>query len=78
MKYKVDNIFVSMTSDCASDFSCLSGEKECFCKIIGYIDNEYLFIKDENNCICHYKSEFAGSFVCTCPTRREIYKCYTV
>ena len=78
MKYKVDNIFVNMTSDCENSFSCLSGGKECFCEIASYVNNEFLFVQHENKCACNYKSTFAGAFICTCPTRREIYKCYTV
>ena len=78
MKYNVDNIIVTMTSDCMKSFSCLSGDKECLCEIVGNVDNEYLFVKQEHECICQYKGSFAGSFICTCPTRREIYKCYTV
>lgn len=78
MKYKVDNVFVNMTYDCIKGFSCLSGRNECLCEIADYVNDELLFIKQDSDCVCHYKRSFSDSFICACPTRREIYKCYTV
>jgi hypothetical protein len=65
---------LEQTKHCNKDFSCLSGNKECLCEIKECVGCIVLFIKHQVNNGCNYKKYFGYSPLCTCPTRKEIYK----
>jgi hypothetical protein len=81
MTYDVDRHVLDLTTECADHFSCLSGEDTCLCeveKIIG-TDGGLLYIKHNSNIrSCRYELFYGDSFICNCPTRKEIYRKYDV
>ena len=60
---------------CANDFSCLAGKKECLCEVESTV-GKVIFIKSQFHIACKYCLSYGGSFICTCPTRNEIYNKY--
>jgi hypothetical protein len=81
MNYEIDTHVLNMTTDCSDYFSCLSGEDTCLCeveKIIGS-NGGLLYIKHNSNIkSCKYELFYGDSFICNCPTRREMYRKYNV
>lgn len=59
------------TIHCHKDFACVKCNEIC-CTVIQNIDNKVIFVECEENVECSYKMSFGNSFICTCPTRKEI------
>lgn len=82
MKYTVTHDIVNATVQCADDFSCLYGEGECLCEVIGCSpdsDSGILYIHHADDIrSCRYEMFFGNSFVCNCPVRKELYRQYHV
>jgi hypothetical protein len=79
MKLVVDEQTLTRTTKCMKGFSCLSGEKECLCEIENNRpDGSVCFIRTENNLYCDYGMPFGFSYICTCPTRKEIHNRYHI
>ncbi len=76
MKYHINEDTMRVTSQCERNYSCLSGHKECLCKIEKARGN-VLFIHPENT-NCKYRSSFAYFKICLCPIRNEIYERYRI
>jgi len=76
MRIKVDEITLQASNKCVFGFGCLQSDKFPQCSVTRYIDGDGLFIKDPNQNICPYKVSFGYSYMCSCPTRKEIYKKY--
>lgn len=74
--FKIDLRIVEKTRSCATNFDCLTNEKHVFCKVENCLRNTVHFIECMRNKYCSYKMSFGNSFVCTCPTRKEIYNKY--
>jgi hypothetical protein len=74
LKVKVDTL--NETIKCKRNFSCLTGSKECLCEVEDSFNDKVIFIRPENNNLCDYKMSFGYSYICTCPTRKEIYNIY--
>ncbi len=78
MEFKVRADILNETIKCKKDFSCLSGKKDCLCEVEDSFDNKILFIKPMNHNMCDYKMSFGYSYICNCPTRKEIYNLYKI
>ncbi len=74
--YHINEETKRVTSQCERNYSCLSGNNECLCKIEKARGN-VLFIYAENN-DCKYRSSFAYLNICLCPIRNEIYEHYSI
>ncbi len=64
------------TKECRHGFSCLTSGRKCMCKPEDFCSDNVCFIKREEATNCSYMISFGYSFVCTCPTRKEIYRKY--
>jgi hypothetical protein len=76
---EIETDILNETVKCRGDFSCLSGEKRCLCEVekgLGNNHNTVLFIKPAKEIICDYMISYGYSFICSCPTRIEIYRLY--
>lgn len=80
MKLEISENILKNTTKCNKDFACLSGERECLCKLEDSIIDTpcFIIIRAENCGFCDYNVSFGNFFICTCPTRNEIYKCYEI
>ena len=62
------------TTRCEKEFSCLSGDSECLCKVEYCVDDSVLFVGGRVNSTCRYQMSFGDRIICSCPIRKEIYK----
>ena len=76
MKFEIDKGILKATDKCRKNFSCLDGDKGCMCEIEDHFNNTIHFIKPLDTGICDYRMSFGYSYICNCPTRKEIYKRY--
>ena len=78
MDIKVNDLILKATNKCEKGFSCLSGDKECLCKVL--TSNKSSCVKIEQRPVdsCKYLFHFNASTYCLCPTRNEIYNCYKI
>ena len=78
MMITVDKQVIRNTAKCEKEFSCLIDNKP-YCKVDFELTDEILILKCEEKSYCSYKRQFdEKKFVCTCPTRNEIYKNYNL
>ncbi len=73
---EIDEKIIADTIRCEKNFKCLSGNMNVYCQVENCINNEVHFIKCINKLNCSYKMSFGDSFICTCPTRKEIFNKY--
>ena len=75
---KISEEILNNTFKCKKGFFCLSGEWKDLCKAMYYNHKTFDLLKciDENDCI--YKTPFGNSYVCTCPTRKEIHNRFCI
>jgi hypothetical protein len=66
------------TTKCMNDFSCLNGEEDHLCEIRYPWDETFFWIDPKFDRDCKYRTSFGTSFLCLCPTRREIYRRYQI
>ncbi len=78
MGFEVSEDILRKTTGCSCEFSCLSGGGECFCELDSGLGDKVIFIKPRNGGYCNYMISFGHSFVCTCPTRKEIFNRYSI
>ena len=82
MKLKISKETLEKTTKCLRDFQCLDSDKKDICIDMCTIDtfiNDVLFLKDRlHDIYCHYKMSFGYSYICNCPTRKEIYEVYKI
>jgi hypothetical protein len=64
------------TTNCEKRFTCLRGKSEALCAVESCIDGKVHFIKCLNDVFCPYQHSFGNGYLCTCPTRKEIYNKY--
>jgi hypothetical protein len=60
---------------CESNFSCLTSKPECMCDVNSTVGS-ILFVKSPSNISCNHCIAYGDSYVCTCPTRNELYNKY--
>ena len=70
---EIENKIIEETTKCEKEFACLASHAQKCCKVEHSVAGKVLFVEslDENE--CRYKVHFGYSFMCTCPTRKEIY-----
>jgi hypothetical protein len=73
---KVDNQTIQKTTKCPSAFKCQSDEAYPLCAPESSIPGYGLFVQPPEANSCHYKMSFGNGFICTCPTRYEIFTRY--
>ncbi len=78
MKLKIAPDVLKKTSKCREDFSCLKGMTDCICEVKSNINNKIIFIEPCRNIHCKYMLSFGYKYICSCPTRMEIYDSYKV
>lgn len=73
---EIDRNIIAQTLRCEKNFDCLNNYKHVYCKVENCVNNSVHFIKCLDNNYCTYKMPFGNSFICTCPTRKEIFHKY--
>jgi len=76
MRFSIDKSIIDKTTKCNLKFGCLSGDESCLCKVKLNISNNIKFIECTDTIRCNYMVPFADGNVCTCPTRKAIYRQY--
>jgi len=73
-RHNVSEETIEETKKCDKDFSCLEGQREDLCTVEQCVNGKVHFIEclDRSNG-CPYKISFGYSFICHCPTRKELY-----
>lgn len=76
---EIDEDVKKGTAKCEKGRPCLSDEGYELCKVVRSTINNIIFIECLAQRSCNYKKSFGfSSFICNCPTRKEIYKKYKV
>ena len=75
---EIDEEILNKTTDCDKDFHCIKTSNHILCKVEDCLNNKVLFVKCLNRENCPYKMPFGKSFICNCPTRKEIFNKYGV
>lgn len=78
MGLQISDEILTKTSQCPYDFVCLTGDQYPKCPVENLIGETSLFIKSVKVDHEPYKMSFGNGHLCTCPTRKEIYKKYTI
>jgi hypothetical protein len=78
--FQISEEILSQTTKCPKNFQCLTNRQTTMCSIDGVIDKyNGLFISKKTRRNCPYLTLFGYySYICTCPTRREIYIRYKI
>lgn len=74
---KISQEIIDRTTRCDRDYSCLSESTRDLCEVTHANGENVLFI-ERNPRPCPYKIPFGSSYICTCPTRHELYKKYHI
>lgn len=67
---------IEKTTKCLFRFNCFSDKTYPRCTAENPIAEHGLFVRFTEPTSCHYKMSFGNGFICTCPTRYEIFKLY--
>ena len=78
MNIQISQDVIEKTTECDKNFSCLSDDQKSLCEIDSHPTESSFFIEKPKNEICNYRQPFARFYLCTCPTRQEIYKRYDI
>jgi hypothetical protein len=74
---EIDEDIKKNTTKCKKDFKCLRDNNYELCKVIESVRDNVLFIECLEMQPCSYKTVFGySSYICSCPTRKEIYRRY--
>lgn len=73
---EIDKAILNNTNACGKNFECLKNENHIYCKVESCVSDKVHFVKCKSENSCNYKISFADSFVCNCPTRKEIFNKY--
>ena len=75
---RVSEDVLKNTTKCAHGFSCLHGEGERPYPVEHAVGDNLLFVKCTDSS-CSYQTPFGYSYIlCTCPTRKELHRQYTL
>ena len=77
-RFEIHEEILKDTKECSKDFSCLSSEEKDICKIGKGINGEVYFLECKDAGSCNYKKTFKDCYLCSCPTRKEIYNKYGI
>lgn len=78
MKIDIDKKIIDETDRCKKDFECLKNDNHIYCKVNNCVSESAHFIECVDDLDCNYKMSFGFSYMCTCPTRKEIYNKYKI
>ncbi len=73
---EIDKKILAVTLSCHKNFDCLNNNQQGCCKVESCINQKVYFVENDTRSLCNYKMSFGDSFICTCPTRKEIFKLY--
>jgi hypothetical protein len=79
MALQISEITRQKTTKCPYYFQCLD-EKRAICEVSIYIEGNGLFLKKAKYAKCPYKQlgRTHSHYMCSCPTRIELYKHYKI
>jgi len=69
---------IESTTNCEKDFACLKSDGVVCCKVESCINGKIHFVQNVSKSYCAYKMSFGNSFICNCPTRKEIFNKYSI
>ena len=75
---EIDKLIIAETVRCEKDFACLSEKTHVYCKVENCINKKIHFIERKDLFQCRYVMCFGDCYICTCPTRKEIYNKYGI
>ena len=77
MPWEVDEAVRQRTTKCQFNFKCLEEDSCPGCQVKSALSKGPVFVdlKYKNN-NCAYVMPFGNSYICTCPTRYELYSKY--
>ena len=75
MKLKIPNKTIKATTKCHQNFACLENP-DVVCEVENCIHDGVCFVKCAESKNCNYIVPYGYSYICTCPTRIEIYNKY--
>lgn len=78
MKMDIDKKIINKTDRCKKNFECLKNKNHIYCKVKDRVGETAHFIECVDELNCNYKISFGFSYMCTCPTRKEIYNRYNI
>lgn len=78
MKIEIDEKIITETTQCKKKFECLSIDSNVYCKVEKCLVNKDLLVECSVRKYCIYKTPFEDSFMCSCPTRNEIFNKYGI
>ena len=76
MTYEISESTRAQTKKCRLDFECLKGGECPKCAVEYIILDDGCFVKPAQKENCEYLLSFGYSWICTCPTRCEIFQRY--
>lgn len=77
-KIEVSEKVLLETINCEKNFSCIKGNGHKLCNVTECINKQVHFLECSDNSICNYKLSYAESYICMCPTRKEIFNKYKI
>lgn len=75
-KIEVSEKVIFETINCEKNFSCLKNTTHTLCNVTECINNQVHFLECTDNKVCNYNLTYADSYICLCPTRKEIFNKY--
>jgi len=77
MVFEIDEAIRTRTTKCQYNFKCLEQGDCPACEVKYAVSNGPVFVNLKNkNSDCAYIMSFGNSYICTCPTRTELYLKY--
>jgi len=78
MFYKISEETINQITRCNNNFKCLNDDSFQICPLENPIEGVYFIRKVNPIHNTNYCLSFGGSYVCGCPTRKELYERYKV
>ena len=78
LKLQIAENVIDETTRCRKEFACLAGTGECLCELKCCFSGKSYFVKPNGSITCNYRVSIGSNFVCSCPTRKEIYNRYSI
>ena len=78
MRIELNGETLACSSECSRYFDCLLEGKCSRCEIERLIEGIGAYIRTPDPDPCPYKESSGDSYVCTCPTRNELFAAYGV
>jgi len=74
---EIDLAVLRKTTWCTKNFKCLQNGNCNYCQITRAVSKEVHFVNCPDS-DCSYKMSYGESWICNCPTRKEIYNKYGI